>query len=123
MTTTQDITLAASAARTATANFEPAARNRYAKGVIVLIDATAASSTPSVVFTIQGYDEAGDEWYDILSSAAVTGVSVTRLQVHPDLAASANAKANDLLPRRWRVRAVHADADSITYSIGACLVP
>ena len=115
----QSITLAASAARTATANFEPAAQNRYANGLVVYINVTAIVSTPSVVFTIQGYDEASDTWYDILSSAAVTGIGATRLRVHPSLAASANAAANDFLPRRWRVRAVHADADSITYSIGA----
>lgn len=123
MSVTQYITLSASSAKTATANYEPNANNRYARGVVVYINITASSATPSVVFTIQGYDEASDAWYDILASAAQTGTAAVRMRVHPSLAAVTNLAANDLLPRRWRVRAVHADSDSITFSLGACLIP
>ena len=107
-----------SAARTAT----PTAGDFYnpsGNGLYVRINATAAAATPSVVFTIQGYDPAAGAWYTILDSAAVTGISTVILRVHPALTASANLIAKDLVPLRWRVNAVHADADSITYSVGA----
>lgn len=93
-----------------------------ARGLIVVINVTAVSATPSVVFTIRGVTPNGVE-YNILASAAITSVGTTRLQVHPDLAAAANAKANDLLPDRIKVTAVHADADPITYSVSAVLTP
>jgi hypothetical protein len=111
-----------SAARTTTNN-SPNFSTLGARGVIIYINATAIAATPSVVFTIQGYDAVSNTYYDILASAAVTSVSAVRLQVSPDLVAAANTKANDLLPDVIRVRAVHGDADSITYSVSACLVP
>lgn len=93
-----------------------------ARGLILVISVTAISATPSVTFVIRGVTPDGVE-YDILSSAAITAVGVTRLQVHPSLAAAANAKANDLVPDRVKIVATHADADSITYSVTAVLTP
>jgi hypothetical protein len=85
----------------------------------VIIKVTAASATPSVVFRIQGKDPASGDWYDILVSAAITGAGTTVLKVGPGLTAAANLVANDMIPSVWRLRAEHADADSITYSAGA----
>lgn len=109
--------LYASEARTAT----PTAvtiNDRHVEGVQVVISATASAATPSVVPTIDGYDPLSDTWYNILTGAAITGVSAVVLRVHPDLAAVANLTANDFLPRTWRVVMTHGDADSITYSVG-----
>lgn len=115
------VTVFASAARTATEN-SAVFDNFGARGVHVIIDVTAASATPSVVFTIQGWSGVGDDYYDLLASAAITGTGTTVLKVFPGATAAANAAANDCLPPRWRVRAVHADADSITYSVAANLL-
>lgn len=113
-----EVTLLASAARTATVN--TADQTNYGfRGLHVIIDATAASLTPSVVFTIQGKDSLSGKYYTILASAAVTGISTTILRVFPGATASANVTANDQLPTTWRVNCVHADTDSITYSVGA----
>lgn len=117
-----DVTLLASAARTATTNSGDQT-NSGARGLHLVIDATAASATPSVVFTIQGKDAVSGAYYTILASAAVTGISTTVLRVYPGLTASANAIANDVLPKTWRLLATHADADSLTYSVGASLIP
>ena len=114
----QDLTVLASAARTASvasADFT----NVNGRGVDVVIEATASNLTPSVVFTIQGKDAVSGVYYTILASAAVTGVSTTVLRVYPGLVVAANAAANYALPRTWRVSAVAGDADSLTYSIGA----
>ena len=112
------LTLFGSAARTATVNGDDQV-NGGARGVVVVIDVTAASATPSVVFTIQGKDPATGKYHTLLASAAVTGAGTTVLKVFPGATAAANAAANDCLPAIWRVIATHGDADSITYSVGA----
>lgn len=112
----------ASAARTATPTpFD--GLNYGGKGLHLVIDCTAVADTPSVVFTIQGKDEASDKFYTILASAAIVGTGTTVLRVYPGLTASANVTVSDVLPRNWRVIATHADGDSITYSVGFCIIP
>jgi len=114
-------TVMASAARTATENSDDQG-NVTGRGVHVAINVTAVTATPSVTFTIQGKDTVNGAYYDILTSAAITATGTTYLSVYPGITAAANVSASDILPRVWRVRAVHADADSITYSVAANLV-
>lgn len=112
----------ASAARTAT----PAVPRFYtpgAKGLHLVIDVTSITLTPSVVFTIRGYDEVSTKNWTILASAAVTATGTTVLKVYPGLTAAANLTANDVLPPVWEVLATHGDTDSITYSVAAQLIP
>lgn len=92
-----------------------------ASGLILVIDVTAVDLTSSVVFTVQGVDEVSGKTWDILASAAITAVGTTILQVHPNLTAAANSKADDLVPSRFTITAVHADASSVTYSVSADL--
>jgi hypothetical protein len=115
------VTVLASAARTATNNSADFT-NYNGRGLHVVIDATAASATPSVVATIQGKDELSGKYYTILASAAITGISTTILKVYPGITAAANLSVSDILPRTWRVSVAHGDADSITYSIGASVI-
>lgn len=122
MSATLDTTLLASAARTAT-NSTADQSNAGFRGLHVVINVTAVTATPSVVFTIQGKDEASGAYYTILASAAITGTGTTVLRVYPGLTAAANTVANDALPGAWRVLATHGDADSITYTVGASLIP
>lgn len=110
-------TLFSSAARTATSQSSDQT-NRSWRGLICVINVTAASATPSVVFTIQGKDSVSSVYYTHLASAAITGTGTTVLRVYPGLTAAANLTANDVLSRTWRIDATHADADSITYSVG-----
>ena len=111
----------ASAARTASENSLDLA-NPYARGAVLTIDVTAASATPSVVFTVKGKSALGSDYYTILTSAAITATGQTVLRIYPGLTASANATVSDVLPATWRVEAAHADADSITYSVSANLI-
>jgi hypothetical protein len=110
----RDGTVFASAERTATPTAVDII-NPAGVGLVIVIDVTAASATPSVVFTIFGVT--GGVEYTILASAAKTGTGQTVLRVHPLLTASANLIAKDVAPRTVRVKAVHADADPITYSV------
>lgn len=115
------VTVFSSSARTATENSSVFTNEGY-RGLHVVIDCTASSATPSVVFTIQGYSSLGDDYYTLLASAAITGTGTTVLKVYPGLTAAANTVASDVLPPQWRVIATHADADSITYSVAANLL-
>lgn len=115
-------TLLASAARTATVTGDPQTSLLH-RGLHLIIDVTAVTLTPSVVFTIQAQDPASGQWYTVLASAAITATGTTVLKVYPGITAAANLAASDVLPHVWRLLATHADADSITYSCGVNLLP
>lgn len=119
----ETLTVLASAARTASVNSDTFTNAYGHRGVEIVIDATAAAATPSVVFTIQGYSSLGDDYYTILASAAITGTGTTILRVYPGLTAATNVTANDVLPAQWRVSVAAGDADSLTYSVNALLIP
>ena len=117
------LTILPSAARTATPTIDQyTTEHGSPMGGVFIIDCTAIAATPSVVFTILGYDPVSTKTWVILASAAVTAVSTTVLRVHPELTASANLIAKDLMPDYFTFTAVHGDADSITYSLSAQLV-
>ena len=96
--------------------------NKFNRGVQVIIDVTAVAATPSVVFAVEGKDGVSGEWYALLTSAAITSTGTTVLRVEPGATEAANTVAAAGVPRVWRVTATHADADSITYSVGANLL-
>lgn len=120
MADNRSVTLLASAARTASVATDDQSNSQH-RGVVVIINATAATSTPSVVATIQGKDELSGAYYTILASAAITGTGTTVLRVFPGATNASNLVANDVLPSTWRVNLVAADADSLTYSVAAQL--
>jgi hypothetical protein len=109
----------ASAARTATPDTIELELPRGSQYAHVVIDATAVTATPSVVFTVSGVDRVSGKVYTLLASAAVTATGTTVLRIGPGLTAAANLVANDVLPPVIRFTATHGDADSITYSVGA----
>jgi len=115
------IELLASLARTANVD-TPDQTNFGHKGLHLIIDVTSVTLTPSVVPTIQGKDPLSGKYYNLLVGLAITATGTTVLKVYPGITASANVSASDLLPQIWRVRMVHADVDSITYSVGAAVI-
>ena len=119
------ISVYASAARTATPTAATVQVGRY-KALHLVIDVTAVTATPSVVCTIDAQDPVSGKWYNLLTSAALTeaGAPYTRvLKIGRGLTAAANLTANDVLPSVLRVTMTHGDADSITYSVAATLIP
>ena len=113
-------TALASLVRTVTVSSADIANNA-GKGIHIILDVTAVS-TSDVKMKIEGKDLASGKYYTILESASVTTVSTNIYKVHPNLTASPNLVANDLIPKTFRVTMTHVDADSITYSIGYSLV-
>lgn len=100
--------------------------NPLAVGCDVVIDITSAG-TGSITAYVEGYVEAKASapahWYTILASAALASNATTLLTVHPGVSDTANLKAGRPLPRRWRVRIVHGNANAITYSVDVVLYP
>jgi hypothetical protein len=95
--------------------------NVNARGLDVILDVTNAG-TGSVTVEIDGKDPVSGKYYPLLTGAAVTSNSTNIYRVYPGLTASANAVANDILPRTWRVVVTANNANSVTYSVGATLV-
>ena len=112
-----------SAARTATPTKIVFGNYQGARGAVVVINTSAAGTSPSTTFTLQGYDPLSNTYWTLLASAAVTAVGTTVLKVYPGLTASANAVASDVLPSSFAVDATHGNATSHTYSVGVHLIP
>lgn len=110
-------TVFASAARTATPDTSEIELPRGARQGIFVIDVTAATSTPSTVFSIYGVDRVSGKTFLLLASAAIVGTGTTVLRINDALTAAANTIAKDALPPVIRVDAVHGNANSQTYTV------
>ena len=119
-----DLTLAASAARTAAPTLAPPDFDNATPnaGVAVTVNVTAAG-TGSITCIIEGYDIASDTWYTVLSGAAIVTAVANTYMVYPGISDVANSRSGLHLPKKWRVRIVHNNANSITYSVGASILP
>lgn len=115
-----DVTLLASAARTATLQSSDQT-NYNGRGLHVVLDVTSAG-TGSITLTIQAKDALSGKYYTLLAGAAVTTNSTNVYKVYPGFPATANVSANDLLPRTWRIDVTHNNGNSITYSVGASVI-
>lgn len=113
--------LLASAARTAT-NSTPDQAGAGFSAAHVIVDVTAWTAG-SVTPKLQGKDIASGKYYDLLIGPALVATGTTVLKIGRGISPAANGAAGDLLPETWRVVLTHADATSITYSVGAVVVP
>ena len=117
------ITVLASAARTATVTSDvyKIAGKGY-RGICLQVNATASAASPSVVCKVQ--DAATDDWTDVLAAAAITGVATVNLVIHPSAVDIANlSESTAQIRNKWRVVCTADDADSLTYSVRAFLLP
>jgi len=116
-----DITVLASAART-TLQTGSDITNTNHRGIVVVLDVTLDPAAASITVTIQGKDTESSSYYTLLAGAAVAATGTTAYTVYPGCIAVANSVANLPVPRIFRVNVAVADADSMTYSIGASLI-
>ena len=121
-----EITLLASAARTAT--LSSADQTNYnARGIIITIDVTSITDTPSITLAIQHRDSIGGNYETLfLTTTAITATGVQPFIVYPGVAAADEDVVEVVgypLGRTWRITVTHADADSITYSVAGSYVP
>jgi hypothetical protein len=115
----KEATLLASAARTTTQTSADIA-NPYANAVTVVLDMTTVG-TGSVTVSIQGKDTASGKYRTLLTGAAITTNSTNTYKVGPNIAASANAIAQDYLPSTLRIVVTANNANTATYSVGYIL--
>lgn len=114
-------TVLASAARTATPNTQEYTLPGGARSFTLVIDTTAAGTSPSTVVKISGVDPTSGKIYDLLSSAAITGTGTVVMSIGSGLPASANVSANVAVPPVVRITATHGNSTSHTYSVGAAV--
>lgn len=93
--------------------------NYNAKGGQFYINITALTGTLTV--TIEGKDPASGTYYTVLASSALSSTGFTLLTIYPGMTASANAVANNILPKTFRIKQVVATGPA-TYTIGQSLV-
>jgi len=117
----KEVTVLASAARTATPGAVTVATG-YAIGVHVVVDVTAIVTAPSITVVLEQQDVTSGKWYPLLTSAAITAVSTVVLKVYPGLPVAANVSQNDVLTETMRVTVNHGNGNSITYSVSAHLI-
>lgn len=120
--TAVEYTILASAARTTLQSVTVTNSAGY-RGVIIVIDTTVDPSTASITPSIHGVSTLGSDDYTILTGAAIADVGVIVLQVFPGAVAAANTIAQSWLPPTWKFKMAVADAESITYSVNAILLP
>jgi len=99
----------------------PAQLNGGFKGVLVVIDVTAITLTPSVVPIFRFRDPILNKQITLLAGAALTGIGVTAYLLAPDAAAGGGITAAVALQlmQDWDLFMDHADTDSITYQASA----
>lgn len=110
----------ASAARAASTN-GPDQVNVTARGALVVLNLTAFVTAASVQLTVERKN-ADATYAQIAAAAALTAVNRSVVLIDP-LAGAEPAGIGDsvslVLPRDWRVRVVHGNANSHTYSVTA----
>lgn len=117
--------LLASAARTATTS-SPALRNRYHRGIHLVLDVTAASGTGGLTLKVQQVDRDTGKTVDLLvDGSAITATGTYGFQMALSEGAAGNgirAAASRALPTDWQVTVTHGDTSSYTYSLSATLL-
>jgi len=85
----------------------------------IIIDVTAVTATPSVQVAIEGLDPASGDYYELLAAiVAITATGTTILKLGESIVPAAGLAEQDFIPDTTRISFTHADADSITYSVG-----
>ena len=97
-----------SAARTASENSADIMNDGHASKGQLIVDVTALTATPSVTFGVEAKDPVTGKYVSVETTSAVSAVGISKIDIA-------------LIPYRFRIRAIHADADSITYSVGLLL--
>lgn len=90
----------------------------YAKTLTIIVNVTAGAATPAVTPRLVGIT-AGAITYIPLSGAQITSTSaaVVLMRVGSGVAEVANLGTAIPVPAAWYIESVHADTDSLTYSI------
>jgi len=95
--------------------------NLNKKGIRVVLDMTTVG-TGSVTIAVEAKDPASGKYVVMLASAAIATNQTKTLLIYPGAANTANASANDRLPKTWRINVTANNANPATYSVGYMLL-
>jgi len=123
-----EITLLASAGRTATVN-SPDQVNYNARGVLVYLDVSVVNpgGTDNISIGLSWKDPVSGEYNELISSAAITAAGNHAYVVYPGVGVAEEGSIEKQspypIPRTWRITVSHSGAtDTFTYSVGASYV-
>lgn len=123
-----ELTLLISAARTVTTPSLDQI-NRHYKGLILFVDVTARAAATTLTPSLQVKEPVGANYITVWTASAAinTGDGTYAYLFYPSPltdAANLYTEAVDLLVgRTWRLNMAHSDANSITYSASAAMLP
>jgi hypothetical protein len=110
--------LLASAARTATPTAIDVINSPRHRGMILSVDSTAVTSTPSVTPTIGVIDGNGDVVAIWTAAAAISTATNTIYALYPAILNGNFTEVDGImLPESFRMTFTHGNSDSITYSV------
>lgn len=112
--------LLASAARAASQSLDR--ENNRSRGVELILDITAVPGAVTVTLKVRTKDKASGKYLDLLASAVQSAVGTVRLVLYPGVAAVANQKADDVLPKNYNVQVLHSGAGNFTYTLAEQLL-
>ena len=115
-------TLLTSAVRTTSTN-SPAQTNYNARGVVIVLDVTAASGTGGLTVQIKAPDPVTTTGSNQLHNnpTAVTATGQTLYALYPGASTTGGVVANAfsmVLPRSWFLTVNHGDGSGYTYDVG-----
>lgn len=93
-------------------------------GVLVFLNINTIAAG-NITVDIEGKSPVGtNEYYTILTSAAITATGLTVLSIHPAILAAANLAAQAPIPATWRIRAtIGGAAGAKDFDIGYVYIP
>ena len=120
-----ELTVLASAARTATANSSDM-ENRAARGVRLFLNVSAVSgTTPTLDVKVQVKDPISDTYIDLPNAAFAqkTTTGSDELTIYPGVTTAANRAVSTALSQKWRVVAtIGGTTPSFTFSVAAAYI-
>jgi len=109
----------ASGARAATYVGVDKQQSEMARGVYVILDLTTFVTAASLQVAIEIFDPASGKYIDLISATPVTANSTVIYIVSPNAVTGAPVTkgVSAWLTKQWRIRVIHGNGNSHTYSV------
>lgn len=121
------VTVLVSAARTATESSVAQANDGRGRGLLLVLDVTAASgTTPTLDVKLQAQDAVSGQWVDVPGAAFAqkTATGTAMLIVYPGMVETANTRVSYVAPKIWRaVSTIAGTTPSFTFSLAGYYLP
>lgn len=97
------------------------------RGAYIILNATAITASPRITLSVQAKDAVSGNYQSVFTSTTgLTAAGTQTFLLYPGIGSAAGniTQVQSLpLPIYWRVYIDHDDSDTITYTVGAQLLP